>query len=140
VSRVGGDAQTKAMKQVAGRMKLELAQFRELQAFASFGSDLDKATLAQLERGRRLTELLKQKQYEPRSLAAEVSATFAATNGFLDNIPVSKVVAWESAFIAYMDSAQPDVVNTLLAEKRISDDTSAKLKAAIDNFNRTWAA
>jgi len=140
VSRVGGDAQTKAMKQVAGRMKLELAQFRELQAFASFGSDLDKATLAQLERGRRLTELLKQKQYEPRSLAAEVTAIFAATNGYLDNIPVSKVAAWESAFLSYMDSAQPDIVNAILAEKRVSDDTSAKLKAAIDNFNRTWTA
>ena len=121
-------------------MKLELAQFRELQAFASFGSDLDKATLAQLERGRRLTELLKQKQYEPRSLAAEVTAIFAATNGYLDNIPVSKVAAWESAFLSYMDSAQPDIVNAILAEKRVSDDTSAKLKAAIDNFNRTWTA
>ncbi len=140
VSRVGGDAQTKAMKQVAGRMKLELAQFRELQAFASFGSDLDKATLVQLERGRRLTELLKQKQYEPRSLAAEVTVIFSATNGYLDNIPVSKVAVWETAFLAYMDSAQPDIMATILAEKRISDDTMAKLKAAIDNFNRTWTA
>ncbi|HEY3289370.1 MAG TPA: F0F1 ATP synthase subunit alpha [Anaerolineae bacterium] len=140
VSRVGGDAQTRAMKQVAGRMKLELAQFRELQAFASFGSDLDKATLAQLERGRRLTELLKQKQYEPRSLASEVSAIYAATNGFLDNIPVNRIVAWEAAFIPYMDSAQPDIVNTLQNEKRISDDTAPKLKSAIENFNRTWTA
>ncbi|HEY3340393.1 MAG TPA: F0F1 ATP synthase subunit alpha [Anaerolineae bacterium] len=139
VSRVGGDAQTRAMKQVAGRLKLELAQFRELQAFASFGSDLDKATLAQLERGRRLTELLKQKQYEPRSLAAEVSAIFAATNGFLDDVPVNKVVAWEAAFISYMDSANPDIVNTILTEKRLSDDTSARLKTAIESFNRTWS-
>jgi F-type H+-transporting ATPase subunit alpha len=138
VSRVGGDAQTRAMKQVAGRMKLELAQFRELQAFASFGSDLDKATQAQLERGRRLTELLKQKQYEPRSLAAEVSAIFAATNGYLDSIPVNKVVAWEAEFIGYMDSANPDIVATIQSEKRVSDDTSARLKAAIENFNRTW--
>jgi F-type H+-transporting ATPase subunit alpha len=139
VSRVGGDAQTRAMKQVAGRLKLELAQFRELQAFASFGSDLDKATLAQLERGRRLTELLKQKQYEPRSLAAEVSAIFAATNGFLDDIPVNKVVAWEADFINYMDSANSDIVNTIHAEKRVSDDTAAKLKTAIESFNRTWS-
>jgi F-type H+-transporting ATPase subunit alpha len=138
VSRVGGDAQTRAMKQVAGRLKLELAQFRELQAFASFGSDLDKATLAQLERGRRLTELLKQKQYEPRSLAAEVSAIFAATNGLLDNIPVNKVVAWEAEFINYMDSANSDIVNTILSEKRLSDDTTARLKTAIESFNRTW--
>ncbi|MCL5994674.1 MAG: F0F1 ATP synthase subunit alpha, partial [Chloroflexi bacterium] len=138
VSRVGGDAQTRAMKQVAGRLKLELAQFRELQAFASFGSDLDKATLAQLERGRRLTELLKQKQYEPRSLASEVSAIFAATNGYLDKVPVNRVVAWESDFIAYLDSAHPDIVNIILTEKRVSDDTSARLKAAIENFNRSW--
>jgi len=93
-----------------------------------------------LERGRRLTELLKQKQYEPRSLAAEISAIFAVTNGYLDGIPVSRITAWESAFIGYMDSAEPDVMNTILSEKRISDDTSAKLKAAIDNFNRTWTA
>ncbi len=138
VSRVGGDAQTRAMKQVAGRMKLELAQFRELQAFASFGSDLDKATLAQLERGRRLTELLKQKQYEPRSLAAEVTAIYAATNGYLDAVPVNRIEAWETAFNAYMESANPDIVATISAEKRLSDDTTAKLKAAIENFNRTW--
>jgi F-type H+-transporting ATPase subunit alpha len=140
VSRVGGDAQTRAMKQVAGRLKLELAQFRELQAFASFGSDLDKATLAQLERGRRLTELLKQKQYEPRSLAAQVSSIFAATNGLLDKIPVNRVVAWEEAFINYLDSAHPDIVNTIHTEKRLSDDTTAKLKAAIENFNRTFSS
>ncbi len=139
VSRVGGDAQTRAMKQVAGRLKLELAQFRELQAFASFGSDLDKATLAQLERGRRLTELLKQKQYEPRSLAAEVSAIFAATNGLLDTIPINRVVAWEQDFISYLDSANPDIVSTIHAEKRVSDDTSARLKTAIESFNRTWS-
>jgi F0F1-type ATP synthase alpha subunit len=127
------------MKQVAGRLKLELAQFRELQAFASFGSDLDKATLAQLERGRRLTELLKQKQYEPRSLAAEVSAIFAATNGLLDTIPINRVVAWEQDFISYLDSANPDIVSTIHAEKRVSDDTSARLKTAIESFNRTWS-
>ena len=138
VSRVGGDAQTRAMKQVAGRLKLELAQFRELQAFASFGSDLDKATLSQLERGRRLTELLKQKQYEPRSLAAEVSSIFAATNGLLDKIPVNKIVAWESAFINYLESANPEIVAAIHAEKRISDSTSALLKTSIESFNRTW--
>ncbi len=138
VSRVGGDAQTRAMKQVAGRLKLELAQFREMQAFASFGGDLDKATFAQLERGRRLTELLKQRPYEPRSLAAEVSAIFAATNGYLDAFPVSRIVEWETAFIAYMDSTQPDVVNAIHAERRLSDGTTARLKAATENFNRTW--
>jgi F-type H+/Na+-transporting ATPase subunit alpha len=138
VSRVGGDAQTRAMKQVAGQLKLELAQFRELQAFASFGSDLDKATLAELERGRRLTELLKQKQYEPRSLAVEVSSIFAATNGFLDHIPVNRVVAWEAEFTTYLDSANPEIVAAIHQEERISDDIAEQLKTAIETFNRTW--
>jgi F-type H+-transporting ATPase subunit alpha len=138
VSRVGGDAQTRAMKQVAGRLKLELSQFRELQAFASFGSDLDKATQATLDRGRRLTELLKQRQYEPRSLAAQVTAIFAAANGYLDRVPIARVVAWEEAFIKYMETTYPDVNQTILAERRLSDDTIARLRQAIEAFNRGW--
>ncbi len=139
VSRVGGDAQTRAMKQVAGRMKLELAQFRELQAFATFGSDVDKTTLALLERGRRLTELLKQKQYEPRPLWAQVSAIFAATNGLLDKIPVNRVQDWEAGFLKYLEMSYPDVVNGIMNDKRISDDNTAKLKTAVEAFNKTFS-
>ena len=139
VSRVGGDAQTRAMKQVAGRLKLELSQFRELQAFASFGSDLDKATQATLDRGRRLTEMLKQRQYEPRTLAAEVTALFAVTNGYLDKVPVGRVVAWEEAFIKYMETTYPDINKTIMDEKRLSDDTIARLRLAVEAFNRSWS-
>jgi F-type H+-transporting ATPase subunit alpha len=139
VSRVGGDAQTRAMKQVAGRMKLELAQFRELQAFATFGSDVDKTTMALLERGRRLTELLKQKQYEPRPLWAQVSAIFAATNGYLDKIPVNRIQDWETGFLRYLEMSYPDVINGIMNDKRISDDNIAKLKTAIDAFNKSFS-
>jgi F-type H+-transporting ATPase subunit alpha len=138
VSRVGGDAQTRAMKQVAGRMKLELAQFRELAAFAAFGSDLDKTTLATLERGRRLTELLKQRQYEPRPLWAMVSAIFAATNGLLDGVPVARIGDWEGGFLKYLELSYPNIVNAIMTDRRLTDDTIAKLKTAIEGFNRTF--
>jgi F-type H+-transporting ATPase subunit alpha len=138
VSRVGGDAQTRAMKQVAGRLKLDLAQFRELQAFATFGSDVDKTTLSLLERGRRMTELLKQKQYEPRPLWAQVTAIFAGTNGFLDKIPVNRVGDWEIGFLRYFEMSYPDLINAIMTDKRLSDDNIAKLKAAIEAFNRTF--
>jgi len=138
VSRVGGDAQTRAMKQVAGRMKLELAQFRELAAFAAFGSDLDKTTLATLERGRRLTELLKQRQYEPRPLWAMVSAIFAATNGLLDKVAVARIGDWEADFLKYLELSYPNIVSAIMTDKRLTDDTTAKLKAAIEGFNRTF--
>jgi F-type H+/Na+-transporting ATPase subunit alpha len=138
VSRVGGDAQTRAMKQVAGRMKLELAQFRELAAFAAFGSDLDKTTLATLERGRRLTELLKQRQYEPRPLWAMVTAIFATTNGFLDKIPTNRVQEWETGFLKFIEMSNPDIVNAVMSEKRVSDDTNAKLRTAIESYNRSF--
>ncbi len=139
VSRVGGDAQTRAMKQVAGRMKLELAQFRELAAFAAFGSDLDKTTLATLERGRRLTELLKQRQYEPRPLWAEVSAIFAATNGLIDTIPVNRIQDWEAGFIKFIELSNPDIVNAIMTDKRLTDDTIAKLKAAVATYNKSFS-
>jgi F-type H+-transporting ATPase subunit alpha len=138
VSRVGGDAQTRAMKQVAGRMKLELAQFRELAAFAAFGSDLDKTTLATLERGRRLTELLKQRQYEPRPLWAMVSAIFAATNGLLDKVAVARIGEWEGAFLKYLELSHSNIVSAIMTDKRLTDDTIAKLKAAIESFNRSF--
>ncbi|RMG63356.1 MAG: F0F1 ATP synthase subunit alpha, partial [Chloroflexi bacterium] len=139
VSRVGGDAQTRAMKQVASRLKLDLAQFRELQAFATFGSDVDKTTLQLLERGRRMTELLKQKQYEPRPLWAQVVAIFAGTNGYLDKIPVNRIQDWEQQFIKYIEMSYPDLVNGIMTEKRISDENIAKLRSAIEAFNRTFS-
>jgi F-type H+-transporting ATPase subunit alpha len=139
VSRVGGDAQTRAMKQVASRLKLDLAQFRELQAFATFGSDVDKTTLQLLERGRRMTELLKQKQYEPRPLWAQVVAIFAGTNGLLDKIPVNRIQDWEQQFIKYIEMSYPDIVNGIMSEKRISDENIAKLRSAIESFNKTFS-
>jgi F-type H+-transporting ATPase subunit alpha len=138
VSRVGGDAQTRAMKQVAGRMKLELAQYRELAAFAAFGSDLDKTTLATLERGRQLTELLKQRQYEPRPLWAMVSAIFAATSGLLDKVAVARIGDWEASFLKYLELSYPNIVSAIMTDKRLTDGTTAKLKAAIEGFNRTF--
>src|SRR5205823_7164318 len=113
VSRVGGDAQTKAMRQVAGRMKLELAQYRELAAFAQFASDLDKATRDQLERGGRLTELLKQGQYSPISLSVQVASIWAGTNGHLDKVAVSRVKEWESGFARYLRSDQKDLLEEI---------------------------
>jgi F-type H+-transporting ATPase subunit alpha len=110
-----------------------------LQAFATFGSDVDKTTMALLERGRRLTELLKQKQYEPRPLWAQVSAIFAATNGYLDKIPVNRIQDWETGFLRYLEMSYPDVINGIMNDKRISDDNIAKLKTAIDAFNKSFS-
>ncbi len=137
VSRVGSSAQTKAMKQVAGKLKLELAQFRELAAFAQFGSELDKATQAQLERGRRLTEILKQTQYQPMSLEEQVEIIFAVTNDFADDVPVEKMRDWEVALHRFMHSNYPELGETIAKEKALSPDTSEKLKAAIADFKKT---
>ena len=136
VSRVGGAAQVKAMRQVAGRLRLQLAQFRELAAFAQFASDLDKATRNQLELGQRLTEVLKQPQYEPMSLDQQVMIIFAATNGFLDDVPADpdKVRAWEADFHRFMASQRPDIGRTIMSEKSLSDHTIDSLKAAIGDF------
>jgi F-type H+-transporting ATPase subunit alpha len=137
VSRVGGSAQRRAIRQVAGTLKLELAQFRELQAFAQFGtSDLDPATVRQIERGRRITELLKQPQYSPVSFEHEVEILFAAVNGFLDDVPVEKVRAFETGLYSFMDSNHPEV-NTEVREKMIlSDELSEKLRSAITEFKQ----
>jgi len=140
VSRVGGDAQTKAMKQVAGRLRLDLAQFRELAAFAQFSSDLDKTTQAQLERGQRLTEILKQPQYEPMSLEHQVMAIYAGTRGFIDHVPVNQVKAWENDFHRFMDTQYPDVGETIAREKVLTPEIEARLQEAIEAFNRTWGA
>jgi F-type H+-transporting ATPase subunit alpha len=134
VSRVGGKAQTKAMRQVAGKLKLDLAQYRNLAAFAQFGSDLDKATREQLERGQRLTELLKQPQYEPMRLDRQVIMVYAGTNGYLDDIPVDKIRNFETAFIRYMDATYPAVGEAILAKREIDAATEESLKKAIQEF------
>jgi F-type H+-transporting ATPase subunit alpha len=139
VSRVGGKAQTKAMRQVAGKLKLDLAQYRNLAAFAQFGSDLDKATREQLERGQRLTELLKQPQYQPMRLDRQVIMIYAGTNGYLDDIPVEKIRGFETAFIRHMDATYPGVGEAILAKREIDAATEEPLKKAIQEFKRTGA-
>ena len=137
VSRVGSAAQTKAMKGVAGRLKLDLSQYRELAAFAQFGSDLDRATQQQLDRGRRMTEVLKQGQYVPLSLEKEVTIIFAGNNGYLDDVPVDKVQAFEQAFHRYMEASHPEIDKKIATEKAISPETEKDLRAAIDEFKRS---
>jgi F-type H+/Na+-transporting ATPase subunit alpha len=140
VSRVGGTAQTRAMKQVAGRMKLELAQFRELAAFAQFGSDLDPATQRQLDRGQRITEILKQPQYRPVSLEKQVMVFYAVTNNYLDKVPLDKVRVWEDGFLRYMDAAHPNIGRAIASAKKLDDTTIDGLKLAIDDYNSTFGA
>ncbi len=140
VSRVGGNAQTKAMRQVAGSLRLELAQYRELAAFAQFGSDLDKATLAQLTRGERLVEVLKQGQYAPIPLAEQITFIFAAVNGFADSIPVSEVKRWQDELIKFMKATYSDQLQEITDVKKISDELEGKLKAAIEEFMKGFTA
>ncbi len=140
VSRVGGAAQTKAMKQVAGRLRLDMAAYRELAAFAQFGSDLDAATQGQLKRGQRMQEILKQPQYEPVSLGNQVIAIFAGTNGFADEVPLENMRAWEVDLLRYMETSHPEIGKAIADDKRISDDTEAKLRQALETFKNTWQA
>jgi F-type H+/Na+-transporting ATPase subunit alpha len=140
VSRVGGAAQTKAMKKVAGKLRLEMAQFRELAAFAQFGSDLDKATLATLRRGERLVELLKQPQYKPMGFEEQVMVIYAGTNRFLDEIAKDKVSVWQEQFLSYMRDARPEVGDEIRKTGKLEADCEAKLKDAIASFNKTFNA
>jgi len=140
VSRVGGAAQTKAMKQVAGTLRLDLAQFRELAAFAQFGSDLDKSTLAQIERGKRMVELLKQDQYVPMSMVEQVSVLFAATQGFLDDIPVEAVKKFEEEFLRFMKDRKTDIMKELGEKKAIDDELKPKMIAALEEFKKVFQA
>ncbi len=138
VSRVGGSAQRRAIRQVAGTLKLELAQYRELQAFAQFGtSDLDAATVRQIERGRRMTELMKQPQSSPVPFHREVIGIFAAVNGLLDDVPVEKVRAFESALYIYMDASHPEIGNEITEKMILSGELEEKMKTAIGEFKRT---
>lgn len=138
VSRVGGDAQTRAMRQVAGRLRLDMAAFRELAAFAQFGSDLDKATQAQLNRGQHMQEILKQPQYEPMSLENQVIVLFAGTQGYADQVPLERVRTWESSLLRFMDASYSQIGKDILAHKRITEETEDKLRSALDAFTSTW--
>lgn len=137
VSRVGGSAQIKAMKQVAGTLRLDLAQYRELAAFSQFASDLDKATKAQLDRGERMVETLKQAQYSPLVVEDQVMVIYTAAKGFLTDIPVDKVVEFQDGFLKFMHSSHPDVGEKIRTEKKLSDAIESSLKAAIEEFKDT---
>jgi F-type H+-transporting ATPase subunit alpha len=138
VSRVGGDAQTKAMKQVAGGLRLDMASYQELAAFAQLGSELDEATQRKLDRGRRLTEILKQPQYEPVPLEEQVMIIYAGTKGYVDHVPVARVREYERAFLNFMRTMHPEVGADIAARKLITPETEEALKAALEEFNQRW--
>src|ERR1700723_3051078 len=138
VSRVGGSAQIKAMRQVAGTLKLELAQYRELAAFAQFGSDLDKATQAQLNRGQRLTEILKQPQFSPLSTEKQIIVIFAGTNGFLDDLKVEEIHAFEAGLYPYLDSAQSGLLKDIVDKKALDDDLKNRIKDALKEYKENF--
>jgi len=140
VSRVGSAAQTKAMKQVAGRLKLDLARFRELAAFAQFASDLDKSTQAQLARGQRLTELLKQQQYQPMSVAQQVISIYSVINGYLDEIDVDQVSRYEKEVLQFTSERYPEVADSINKENKLSDEAEATLKSALSEFTEQFKA
>ncbi len=139
VSRVGSSAQTRAMKGVAGRLKLEFSQFRELAAFAQFGSDLDAATQRQLNRGQRIQETLKQPQYEPLQLDKQVMNLFAVTNGYVDEVPITGVKRWEVEMHAYMDANHPEIGQTILRSQDLPDESLDSLRLALETFNSGWS-
>ena len=139
VSRVGGSAQIKAMKSVAGTLRLDLAQYRELAAFAQFGSDLDKATKAQLDRGMRMTELLKQPQYLPMPVEKQVISLYAGTKGYIDDIPVADVTRFEAELLKYMDNTAPEIGADIVKNKKITDANESALKKALADFKQTFA-
>lgn len=138
VSRVGGNAQTKAMKQVAGRLRLDLAQYRDLAVFMQFGSELDKATQAQLTRGERMVEILKQGQYKTLPVAKQVMMIYVGTNGYLDDIPLGAIKRFESEFYGYMDTLHPDIEIQIDTKKEIDEEITSKLNGAIINFKKTF--
>ena len=140
VSRVGGSAQIKAMRQVAGSMKLELAQYRELAAFAQFGSDLDKATQAQLNRGQRLVEVLKQKQFSPLPFSKQILIIFAGTNGFFDDLPVDQVRDFEAELYKYVDATNPGLLSTIMEKKVLDDALKAEMSKVIKQGKEAFVA
>ena len=138
VSRVGGSAQTKAMKKIAGRLRLDLAQFRELEAFAAFGSDLDAASKAQLERGARMVELLKQGQYSPYSLENQIVSIWAGTSGALDSVPVVDIRRFESELLDFIGRERKEIFTVIAETKQLEDDTVAKMQSAVDDFKKIF--
>jgi F-type H+/Na+-transporting ATPase subunit alpha len=140
VSRVGGSAQIKAMRQVAGTLRLDLAQYRELAAFAQFGSDLDKATQAQLNRGRRLVEILKQPQYQPVAVERQVAIVFAATKGYLDQVPIEQLRRYEEDLYRFIEARHPNVFTGIAEKKTLDDETKGALEGALKEFNQQFLA
>jgi F-type H+-transporting ATPase subunit alpha len=138
VSRVGGSAQIKAMRQVAGTLKLDLAQYRELAAFAQFGSDLDKVTQNQLNRGQRLTEILKQPQFSPLSTEKQIVIIFAGTNGFLDDLKIEEIRGFEAGLYPYLDSAQSGLLNDIVSKKSLDDDLRNRIKGALTEYKENF--
>ena len=138
VSRVGGSAQTKAMKKIAGRLRLDLAQFRELEAFAAFGSDLDAASKAQLERGARMVELLKQGQYSPYSLENQIVSIWAGTSGALDSVPVADIRRFEAELLDFIGRERKEIFTVIAQTKQLEDDTVAKMQSAVDDFKKIF--
>jgi F-type H+-transporting ATPase subunit alpha len=138
VSRVGGSAQTKAMKSVAGQLKLELAQYRDLAAFAKLSSDLDKATQNQLMRGEKLTELLKQPQYQPQPTEDQVAIIYAATSGFVNDIPTVRLQSWAAGLIDFLHAKYPQVPAAIAQSGQLSDETKKQLDAALVEFNKSF--
>ena len=139
VSRVGGSAQIKAMKQIAGRMRLDLAQYRELAAFAQFGSDLDKSTKEQLDRGVRMVETLKQAQYSPLKVDEQILVIYTAVRGFLSDIPVNQVVNFQRDFLKFMNSNHPEIGQTIVEKQKLDDALEASINSAIEEFKSTYS-
>ena len=138
VSRVGGKAQIPAMKKVAGGLRLDLAAFRELEAFAQLGTELDKATQQQLDRGYRMVELLKQPQYQPMDVVDQVMSIYAGSEGYLDTVPIKEVSRWEDQFLTYMRERKSDVRDLLVRERKLSDAVVSGLKAALNEFKAQY--
>jgi F-type H+-transporting ATPase subunit alpha len=139
VSRVGGNAQTKAMKKIAGRLRLELASYREKAAFAQFGSDLDKATLQQLNRGERMVELLKQGQFQPMPMEEQIIVIYAGTNGFVDDYPVAVLGRYEAELLSFMKSRKADIITELQANGKLEGDIEKRLRDALTEFAKQFS-
>ena len=138
VSRVGGSAQIKAMKSIAGTLRLDLAQFRELEAFAKFGSDLDESTLQQLNRGKIMVEILKQNQYVPMSVSQQVAIIFSAVNGYMDNLDLSKISEYESGLMEYLSANNQAILDSISSTGKIDESLNKELKSAIESFASTF--
>jgi F-type H+-transporting ATPase subunit alpha len=138
VSRVGSAAQVKAMKQVAGRLKGDLAQFRELAAFAQFGSELDASTQAKIDRGKRIVELFKQQQYSPMPVELQTAAIWIVQNGYMDDVPVPRIKEYQAGLTEFLTTRKADLLRRIAAERALSDPLTADLKGAAEDFKRMW--